>query len=541
MLGGLALAHFRSAEVDVRYRDVAGVRTAVCHVAVKEYRDLADGEVPRRFIKIVLSVLTASEVLGIVHHNDLRSLARTYGELRAAPHLIGRTGNDLAVLYRRGVKVLMVKRRHAFGRRYGFVHNIDAKVDSRISVIGNGHRVSVLALCRGNSRRTYIFAVRLGSDVFVADIHRFAVLGRLDRICARFTVCISECGNDGLSRGERYVAYRRVVIAARRCGYRLDGIGRSAYPLILDGGLVSGILAHPALCFLRTAPMVEHDASGGGGKSVLASRLFGHLIHGLAVYVPRYRILFPKESVSMELLGSVEAEVVHMLVTAVAVDVIVELHLGGVLAEELDIYLVPGMKVALFVILLVRTGISEERARRARILARFHADGIESVMVPLGSTQLCTVIRVFGYSRFGNFGNSKLGDAVLVCHVFVVPLHIEHTAVTVTVRLEYDVSVRSVREIHDLFDLELGSVYRRAAARDGNDCREREQRGKRHEKQDILYLLRFHFLSPFIYFILFRPPEKNELGGSIRFMPARKPPNRSKPYRGLLYTRPPNP
>ena len=489
-------------------------------MAVKEYRDLTDGEVPRRFIKIVLSVLTASEVLGIVHHNDLRSLARAYGELRAAPHLIGRTGNDLAVLHSRGVKVPVVKRRHAFWRRDRFVHNIDAKVDSRISVIGNGHRISVFAFCRGHSRRAYIFAVRCGSDVFVADIHRLTVFGRLDRICARFTVCISERGSDGLARSETHFAGRSIFTAARRRGDRLDGIGSGTYPLIFDGRGVALVSVHPAFSIFGAAPMVEHYATGRGRQTGIFMRscLFGvHTIYRHAVNIPGYGVLFPKEAVSVEIFGSVEAEVVHILMLAAAVGIIVELNFRGIFAEELDVYLVPRMEIPLFVILPVRTGIRKEGARRTGVVARLHANGIVTVVIPhIGTKLRAVIIAPLRLGTVGDLAYLHPCNVVDELDVLGVPFDVEYRTVAVAVTRVNHVFVRAVRKIRDLLDLEFGGVLRHfraerrtagriAAACDGDRRRECENEREDNGKDDILYLVRFHFHSSLLEYFLYSP------------------------------------
>ena len=82
----------------------------------------------------------------------------------------------------------------------------------------------------------------------------------------------------------------------------------------------------------------------------------------------------PVEAVGVEALRSVEAEVVHLLVVALTVGVVVELHLSGILTENFDIYLVPRVAVG-----LARVG--EERGNYALVLDSLHRGLIVTVVV----------------------------------------------------------------------------------------------------------------------------------------------------------------
>src|SRR3546814_19236307 len=81
-------------------------------------------------------------------------------------------------------------------------------------------------------------------------------------------------------------------------------------------------------------PGVQEDLARGRGQG---AALPGLLVNLAAVDEPADRVRSPLEGIGMEVLGSVEAEVDHGFVSALAGGVVVDLHLARRLAEELDV------------------------------------------------------------------------------------------------------------------------------------------------------------------------------------------------------------
>ena len=127
-------------------------------------------------------------------------------------------------------------------------------------------------------------------------------------------------------------------------------------------------------------PCIHHDLACGL-RAVAA-----HRIGFLAVHIPCDMVGLPVKAVGMIALGSIEAEIIHILVLADAVSVVVELHLRGVLAEDLDIDLVP--RVLLSVNHIGRTGVGEERRHNAVILDRLHRALIIAVVIEIVGAEL---------------------------------------------------------------------------------------------------------------------------------------------------------
>ncbi len=120
------------------------------------------------------------------------------------------------------------------------------------------------------------------------------------------------------------------------------GGGGSGHPLILRAGAVIVLKrAHPEGGVGGTAPVVHYDAAGILGPVLPGGDLRAEdFIDRLVVHKPGDGFLTPAVAVVVEVLGGIKAQVVHVLMSALAAGKIVELHLGGILAQELDIDLV---------------------------------------------------------------------------------------------------------------------------------------------------------------------------------------------------------
>ena len=93
----------------------------------------------------------------------------------------------------------------------------------------------------------------------------------------------------------------------------------------------------------------------------------------------------PVKSVSMKCLRRIESQIIHILVLALTVSVVVELHLCSILAEDLYVDLVPRIVVG-------RACIREERRNYACILDRLHRSLIVAVVVEIIRSVLSTCI-----------------------------------------------------------------------------------------------------------------------------------------------------
>ena len=138
----------------------------------------------------------------------------------------------------------------------------------------------------------------------------------------------------------------------------------------------------------------------------------------------------------MELFGSVEPEIVHVLVPALAVHIVVELHLRGVFAQKLDVDLIPRILFA-FEVGVVIAGAGEEGARRARFFGGLHAHFKVAVAVPLVRARLAAeVLVVVLFRAVGVLVDGQLHHAVFIQHVAARPPGVEHAAVRPAVRRE---------------------------------------------------------------------------------------------------------
>ena len=136
----------------------------------------------------------------------------------------------------------------------------------------------------------------------------------------------------------------------------------------------------------------------------------------------------------MELLGGVKAQLIPVLVAALAVHIVVELHARGVLAQELDVDLVPGVGLAVGVD-VVGAGAGEEGAGGALVLGGLHADGVVAVAVVEAGAHLAAVVVLLHIVPGG--ADVQLHLTVVVGDVAAGPPHIEHTAVGPAVRGEH--------------------------------------------------------------------------------------------------------
>ena len=92
--------------------------------------------------------------------------------------------------------------------------------------------------------------------------------------------------------------------------------------------MVSGVFSSPT--FARAGPIVGQNAPWSGGKGIKGRGL--DLVDGFAIDEPGDLIFFPTETIVMEFLAGVKAKVIHVFVSANAIDEIIELDVGGVFA-----------------------------------------------------------------------------------------------------------------------------------------------------------------------------------------------------------------
>ena len=263
--------------------------------------------------------------------------------------------------------------------------------------------------------------IGIAGDVRIGDVDRSSRLVRRgDRVCIRFKEEFLRLRALGDLRHIPLIRLVGVIVHVH-FGARLD-------PLVF-GALVAGVgvRAHPALGIRGAAPIVHQDAAGSCGHG----RIFGglHLIDGLAVHEPADVVLRPAEAVVVELFGGVEAEVIRVLVLAHAADVIVELHLGRILAQKLDVDLVPRVLLAVEVgVVIARAG--EEGAGGARLFGGLHAHFEVAVAVPLVGARLAAEVLVVGrFSAVRVLVDGQL-ERILAEHVIVrIPLRVEHASV----------------------------------------------------------------------------------------------------------------
>ena len=203
----------------------------------------------------------------------------------------------------------------------------------------------------------------------------------------------------------------------------------------------------------------------------------------------------------MELLRRVEAEVVHIFVPADAVDVVVELHLGRILAEELDVDLVPRVGLALEVgVVVARAG--EEGAGGTRLFGGLHAHFKVAVAEPLVGARLAAEVLVGGLFRtVGVFVDGQLEHVVAEHIVVCIPLRVEHAAVGPAVRRKEGFRLAR-REVGEHVAVEGGVVQfrlrirfiRRASGQGQRACGHRQrQREAERGQQFFLHTFLLYF------------------------------------------------
>ena len=209
----------------------------------------------------------------------------------------------------------------------------------------------------------------------------------------------------------------------------------------------------------------------------------------------------------MELFRRVEAEVIHIFVTALTVDKVVELNMCGFFAEEFDIYLVPGIAVyeVSFIVInrvfcFVIARADKECRRRADLFGGLHSDFVVAVAVVGVSAHFAAFVLIYGFARlnalfiidgnlYGLFGLTygELTYAVFVRNVVARPISIERRAVAPAVRLK-DCCGFALRKIceHLTFEGLIRQVFRLPVRRcaGGNRHSERHCRRCRHCRQN---------------------------------------------------------
>ena len=288
---------------------------------------------------------------------------------------------------------------------------------------------SDVGLFRAFVLKGYLKGVLVGG--YIADFGIYISVGIARKVgvidfqlAARFIHSINvEIARPGsvrhIERGKGQLVGGNVRIA-RDILIDLTCLGGNLYPLIV-GGLACGSvgkLTHPAFGFLRAAPVIHQYPSGVSGHGIL----FGFInpVYGLAVNEPNDMVFRPAESVFVILLGSVESQIIHVLVAALAVYEVVELNLGGIFAQELDIYLV--VLVGNFVDRFVITGAYEERTCRTCLFGGLHGNGVVAETVVHGRSRFAGGIVEFdqlvveiGCRRL--LGDAEMHRAVRIGHV----------------------------------------------------------------------------------------------------------------------------
>ena len=133
----------------------------------------------------------------------------------------------------------------------------------------------------------------------------------------------------------------------------------------------------------------------------------------------------PFKGVRVEVIRRIEAEVDHLLVAADAIAEVIELDLGGILAEDLEVDLIPRIAV-------IRACVSEERGDAAVILDGLHADLVAAVAVRLLAAELAARIRDLVLR--GIVVDRQLHRAVFERDVVLVPEYVERITVRPAVR-----------------------------------------------------------------------------------------------------------
>ena len=276
--------------------------------------------------------------------------------------------------------------------------------------------------------------------------------------------CIGESRNDGRNCRPIDIVIGIGIIAANRRIYngRIEGSALCAgsHPLILSTVILgfTDVLTHPAPSSLVAAPIVSEYSTCGRRKLFyylkVARFLYGsigsYLINRSAVNEPCNGILCPTEAVCMECLGCIETKVIHILVTALAINEEVELNVSGIVAKELDIDLIVRIRIAILEI--VRTCANKECACSTGICGRLHRNLVITVMIIVLSTSFArgviegNVLAVKP-SRRCLFGYTKAHNAIFIMNVVSLPNNVENVAIGPALGLEEHVGISSVLKV----------------------------------------------------------------------------------------------
>ena len=255
------------------------------------------------------------------------------------------------------------------------------------------------------------------------------------------------------------------------------------HPLVLCTLIlgVACVKTHPTNCSLIAAPIVGEHSTGSLGDllndSEVAGLLYGgvggYLVYGLAVNEPGNRGLGPAVAVGVEVLGGIKAKLVHILVSALAVNEEVELYVGGVLTKELNVDLVVGISYGKALTVLIKqvlavlvknelgvvgTRAGEECAGSTGISGGLHGNLVITVVIVILSTCLTCGVAVLYLGVIDPGGSLLLGDtkshnAVAVEDVMLLPDNVEDVTVRPSVGLKEHVGVCSVSKVDDLLCL----------------------------------------------------------------------------------------
>ena len=167
-----------------------------------------------------------------------------------------------------------------------------------------------------------------------------------------------------------------------------------------------------------TGPYIHHDTAGSRRNVVTSS------INRLAVYVPGDVIGLPIKAIGMIALRCIKSQIVEILMIAYTVGVVIELHLGSILAKDFNIDLIPR-------IVLGRSCIGEEGGYYTIILNGLHRGLIISVVIMITGTILRACITV---SSLGISGKIQLQRSVGKHCIAAAPYAIKGIAVGPTIR-----------------------------------------------------------------------------------------------------------
>ena len=130
--------------------------------------------------------------------------------------------------------------------------------------------------------------------------------------------------------------------------------------------------------------------------------------------------------------GSIEAEVIHKLVSAYAVNEEVELNVSGILAKELDVDLIVRIRNA--VLGVIRTCANKECACSTGVSRGLHGNYVVTVViVVLCASLTCSVVKFYlcivKPSSCLLLGDAKSHNAVFIVYVVTLPNYVENVTV----------------------------------------------------------------------------------------------------------------